>query len=161
MDWKKERDELIAQTLAFVQSVNAQLPEAAQWELGKPELGLFPAFQPPPARLEPEVSALPLNVEPEPPVRPNALAPGRPQSPQPGPVPSLAPSPVPSASAPAPSIHSEVEQEFRTRVASFRAHQERFNRERAEYFDATIARLRATLQGVPSPGHGQIAQPRD
>jgi hypothetical protein len=42
-----------------------------------------------------------------------------------------------------------MELEFRARIASFRAHQERFNRERAEYFDATIARLRATLQDAP------------
>ena len=41
--------------------------------------------------------------------------------------------------------------EIRTRVASFRAHQERFNREREEYFASTIARLRAAIKDVPPP----------
>jgi hypothetical protein len=35
--------------------------------------------------------------------------------------------------------------EIRARIAGFRAHQERFNREREEYFSTTLARLRATL----------------
>jgi hypothetical protein len=138
MDWKKERDELIAQTLAFVQSVSAQLPDAAQWRLTKPEL---PPVSPPAACLQPEISA-PLPVQAaEPPVRSNAAG----------------PSAMPSTPLAQPSIHSEVEQ----RIASFRAHQERFNRERAEYFSATIARLRATLQDAPPPRSSQIARPRD
>jgi hypothetical protein len=41
--------------------------------------------------------------------------------------------------------------EIRARVASFRAHQERFNREREEYFAATLARLRAVIKDMPSP----------
>jgi hypothetical protein len=144
MDWKKERDELIAQTLAFVQSVSAQMPEAAQWRLSKPELRLPPVS--PPAQLQPEIGAAPsVQAAPAPSVKPSAPA----------------PSPVSSALLARPSVHSEVEQECRARIASFRANQERFNRERAEYFSATIARLRATLQDVPPPRPGQITQPRD
>jgi hypothetical protein len=149
MDWKKERDELIAQTLAFVQSVSARMPEATKWDLAKAELKLRPVS---PAEPQPEISAAQgVQTAPEPSVRPTA--------PAPGPLPSPVPSPVPSPLHSRPAVHSEVEQEFRARIASFRAHQERFNRERAEYFSATIARLRATLQDGPHPG--QITQPRD
>src|ERR1700730_6758236 len=44
-----------------------------------------------------------------------------------------------------PIAPSELQNEIRSRIESFRAHQERFNRERAEYFNATLARLRASL----------------
>jgi hypothetical protein len=155
MDWKKERDELIAQTLAFVQSVSVRMPETAQWKLANADQKLPPVL---PAAPPPEITAAPhVQAAPEPPARPTA--------PPPSPASSTGSSPA-SSHAPAPgpvlplTIHSEVEQEFRARIASFRAHQERFNRERAEYCDATISRLRATLQDVPLPGPGQITHPR-
>ena len=47
-----------------------------------------------------------------------------------------------------PIVPGELQSEIRSRIASFRAHQERFNRERAEYFNATLARLRASLDEV-------------
>src|SRR5215475_15822236 len=101
MDWKKERDELIAQTLAFVQSVSAQLPEAAQWRLAKAELA---PVSPPLTHLQPEISApLPAPLASEPPVGLNAAV----------------PSPMLGAPLARPSIHSEVEQEFQARIASF------------------------------------------
>ena len=159
MDWKKERDELIAQTLAFVQSVSVRMPETAQWKLANADQKLPPVS---PAAPPPEITAAPhVQAAPEPSARPAAPPP----SPAPSAAPSTASSPA-SSHAPAPSpvlpptIHSEVEQEFRARIASFRAHQERFNRERAEYCDATISRLRATLQDVPRTGPGQITHPR-
>jgi hypothetical protein len=156
MDWKKERDELIAQTLAFVQSVSVRMPETAQWKLANADQKLPPAAPPPEITAAPHVQAAP-----EPPARPAAPPPSPASSPAPGKASSPASShaPAPSPVLP-PTIHSEVEQEFRARIASFRAHQERFNRERAEYCDATISRLRATLQDVPRPGPGQITHPR-
>jgi hypothetical protein len=43
--------------------------------------------------------------------------------------------------------------EIRARIAGFRAHQERFNREREEYFSKTLARLKASLdERPPLPG---------
>jgi hypothetical protein len=39
--------------------------------------------------------------------------------------------------------------EIRARIAGFRAHQERFNREREEYFSRTLARLKASLDERP------------
>jgi hypothetical protein len=41
--------------------------------------------------------------------------------------------------------------EIRARVASFRAQQQRFSRERQDYFAATLARLRATIKDMPPP----------
>jgi hypothetical protein len=152
MDWKKERDELIAQTLAFVQSVSAQAPGTAQWQLVKADQKLPPVS---PAEPPPEIPAAPhVQAAPEPAARPTARPPSLASSP------ASSHAPTASPQLPPPTIHNEVEQEFRTRIASFRAHQERFNRERAEYFDATISRLRATLQDVPSPGPGHITHPR-
>ena len=151
MDWKKERDELIAQTLAFVQSVSVRMPETAQWKLANADQKLAPVS---PAAPPPEIIAAPhVQAAPEPPARPTA------PPPSPASSPASSHSPAPGPVLP-PTIHSEVEQEFRARIASFRAHQERFNRERAEYCDATISRLRATLQDVPLPGPGQITHPR-
>jgi hypothetical protein len=48
-------------------------------------------------------------------------------------------------------IQGEVANEIRARIASFRQHQERFSREREQYFSETLARLRATLKDAPSP----------
>jgi len=38
-----------------------------------------------------------------------------------------------------------MQAEIRARVATFRANQERFNRERQEYFSSTLERLRASM----------------
>jgi hypothetical protein len=53
--------------------------------------------------------------------------------------------PPPAVRLSRPKIPSEVQREIQDRIANFRAHQERFNRERAEYFNATLARLRAAI----------------
>ncbi|MGA7810550.1 MAG: hypothetical protein WCB02_38735, partial [Bradyrhizobium sp.] len=58
--------------------------------------------------------------------------------------------PPPAPPMPRPTAQSDVRAEIQARIASFRAHQERFNRERAEYFNTTLARLRATIDGVPA-----------
>jgi hypothetical protein len=42
-----------------------------------------------------------------------------------------------------------MRRECDARIASFRAHQERFNREREEYFAATLAKLRAAIKDGP------------
>jgi hypothetical protein len=45
--------------------------------------------------------------------------------------------------------------EIKARVANFRAHQERFNREREAYGSSTMAKVRASLQqhaAPPRPG---------
>ena len=129
MSWIRERDELIAQTLAFVQSVTDK----------RGETGRRDAVPLLPPKSENALAAVA-----------HALASEAPSS---AARPSAAPTGNPAASAMSPPIISltEMANEIRTRVASFRAHQERFNREREEYFASTIARLRAAIKDVPPP----------
>lgn len=138
MDWKRERDALIAQTYAFVQSVTAKVAEAPESDPQRPAPSSetrLPAVTPyqPLVQAEPEPAASRLEVTPDEPV--SAIQP----APEPDPPPLT-------------KLHSDERDEIRARIASFRAHQERFNRERAEYFSATIARLRAALDAVPPRG---------
>lgn len=125
MKWMRERDALIAQTLAFVQSVTGRR------DAGEPVPPVVleppPAPPPPPADIpSPAVSAIPHG----------------PKSAEP-----VAPPP-----SPRPLVPSDLQRELKARIASFRAHQERFNREREEYFSATLARLRAEIKDGPPPG---------
>jgi len=138
MDWKRERDALIAQTYAFVQSVTAKVAEAPESDPQRPAPSLetrLPTVTPyqPLVQAEPEPAASRLEVTPDEPV--SAIQP----APEPDPPPLT-------------KLHSDERDEIRARIASFRAHQERFNRERAEYFSATIARLRAALDAAPPRG---------
>src|SRR5216683_2562157 len=132
MDWKRERDALIAQTYAFVQSVAGKGEEASRETFREA------------ARLEPRLPAVTL-LQPLPEVRTVQVQ----VQAEPEPVETV--EQPPPAPLPRPIVHSEVQDEIRARIASFRVHQERFNRERAQYFSATLARLRATLEEVP-PG---------
>ncbi len=129
MKWIRERDALIAQTMAFIQSVT-----------GKKD-----AFHPP----EPAATAFAVTteivtvravaVEAEPP--PAAISPPEPQ-------PLAQPQPV---QAPLPRM-SDVRTEMQARIANFRKHQERFEREREEYCAATLSRLRADIRdALPRP----------
>ena len=134
MGWKQERDSLIAQTLAFVQSVTGKKDEASRprrvaVDLDELAASLEPFAPPPP--IEP--------VRTPQPVRPiiEAAVPVEPVQ---------AVEPPPRAPTRRPIVQSEMQDEIRSRIASFRAHQERFNREREEYFSATLARLKAAMK---------------
>lgn len=108
MKWKKERDLLIAQTMAFVQSVAGKTTEVA-------------------GRVEPLPLDEPDKVEP--------LA--------------------ETAASMRPSLvrHSELREEIRGRVAAFRAHQALFNRDRDQYCDSVLAKVRAATEHPPAaPG---------
>jgi hypothetical protein len=125
MKWMRERDALLAQTLAFVQSVAGRKDDAGMVGFAAAE----PAKTTAPAKPETEVAK----------VRTAPVEAVKPAEPQPS---ALVPRPiVPSA--------SEMQNEIRARVASFRAHQERFTREREQYFSATLARLRAAINELP------------
>src|SRR5262249_23698119 len=51
-----------------------------------------------------------------------------------------------------PDLREDFQSEIRARVANFRAHQERFTREREAYCSATMARVHAVLQeSLPAP----------
>jgi hypothetical protein len=136
MKWMKERDLLIAQTMAFVQSVTGKKPSA---ELTSPVT----------ETTRTTTATAVVNVEAvlaQPTAAPEAL-PAKPDQAKPDqtmPVeakPSQA-KPLQIASL---DLPDDFQSEIRARVASFRAHQERFTREREEYCRATMAKVRATL----------------
>ncbi len=128
MKWIQERDALIAQTLAFVQSVTGRKDEPRRTE-GAP---------PAPAAIE--VTTV-LTVARVPDVQvPDAREPV--QTPPP---------PQPLAATP-PRATGEFRSEIQARVANFRKYQQRFEREREEYCAATLARARAAIRdGIVEP----------
>jgi len=130
MKWMKERDLLIAQTMAFVQSVTGKKPDADLLMARPP--AEEPAFMPPPApapvitpAIEAVLAETMLVVEPPKPVQPPVFA-------------KL-------------DIRGDFQSEVRARVATFRAHQERFLREREEYCSTTMAKVRASLRETDAP----------
>jgi hypothetical protein len=192
MDWKRERDALIAQTHAFVQLVAGKKEDSVRAAEARLESRL-----PRGAPLEPplEVMAapvpaarMPIEAAPVGPAPPSSLPveplptqslPAQPLPSQPLPTQSLPTEPLPEESLPeeflpiAPikaseppsvvrpvplGIQNEVKSEIQARIANFRAHQDRFNRERAEYFSATLARLRAALEQSKPRRSGQIIE---
>ena len=122
MDWKKERDLLIAQTLAFVQSVAGNKADVAASPDEMPEA--WPHV---------EAAATEIREIFERPV--------------------VEPSRTVQVSAPIARIvaTSDFRTEIQARVVSFRAHQQRFDREREEYFSATLAKARAVLRNETAP----------
>ncbi|TYO67999.1 hypothetical protein FXV83_04345 [Bradyrhizobium hipponense] len=124
MKWIRERDALIAQTLAFVQSVTGRNED-------------FPPPQAPAAAsavITEIVAVRAAAVEIEPPAATSPLA-------------ALQPRPV---QVPPPRTGVDVRTEMQARIVSFRKHQERFQREREEYCAATLSRLRAAIRDIPS-----------
>ena len=128
MSWKKERDLLIAQTMAFVQSVTGKKPDAGLAE-AQPGIVFTPAAKTAP------VSAVEILAA-------EIIAP-----PQAGSqVSTRANLQIPR------SVSGDIRSEMQARVASFRAHQERFNREREAYCSATLTKLRAAIDNSPMSG---------
>jgi hypothetical protein len=120
MKWIRERDALIAQTMAFVQSVT-----------GRKEDLLRPDAPSDSSAATAEVVAVEaVTVETKPPQPP----------PQPQPI-QLSP----------PRAIGDFRTEMQARIANFRKHQERFEREREEYCAETLTKLRAALRDAPGP----------
>jgi hypothetical protein len=107
MQWIKERDALIAQTLAFVQSVTGKKPDAEQ------------AF---------ETAVIDASEEKQ--TIEHTMKTVEPRN-------SVEVSPV--------NASIDFRSEMQARVANFRAHQERFNREREAYCSATLVKARAGI----------------
>ncbi len=142
MKWMRERDLLIAQTMAFVQSVTGKTPEAEKTVTASvallsvetsettraasvlPDieylLAKTPSVAQPPREVLREVSREVSREIPQEISRPAPLA--------------------------RPDLHEDFQSEIRARVANFRAHQERFNREREAYCTATMAKVHAALK---------------
>lgn len=126
MQWIKERDALIAQTKAFVQSVSGGQETVSRFD---PRLNGAAKAKP---QAEPEpVAPVPMKT-----LEMKTLEiPGPPKN-------------IPLSRQ---FDQVDVKTEIQARIAGFRAHQERFNRERHEYFNATLARLRASIEQLPPP----------
>ena len=136
MEWVRERDLLIAQTLAFVQSVSGKQSDAGLGLKARTESALVDAIR---------SVAPPDNVQISNAQVSNAQASNVQISNVQVSIEALS---IPVAR---PSISSDFRNEIRTRVASFRAHQERFNREREEYCRATLAKARAGIGDLSAP----------
>ena len=145
MGWKQERDSLIAQTLAFVQSVTGKREDIVPPRMTAVDLDALQARLERPAQspIQPKSVETSVEIRAEAPAEPVLKA-----------VTSVEPAqsvePPPGALKRRPIVQSEMKEEIRARIASFRAHQERFNREREEYFSATLARLRAAMKDSPA-----------
>ena len=120
MKWIRERDALIAQTLAFVQSVTGRKDDVLQPEgTSMASSGAVEVVA---------VEAVAVEIElAEPPIRP------------------------PPTPFPPPRAISDFRTEMQARIANFRKHQERFEREREEYCAETLTKLRAALRDAPGP----------
>jgi hypothetical protein len=125
MEWVRERDLLIAQTLAFVQSVSDRARDDKQRDANRPD-ARKPGAEP---DRKPRVEATPIDAIKF--VEPPASTPFNVQ-------------------APRPTVSREVRTEIQNRVASFRANQQRFHREREAYCRATIAKMRVVAIGTDS-----------
>ena len=147
MKWMRERDLLIAQTMAFVQSVTGKTPEAEKTvttsvALLSVETSETTAAALPDAALS-DIKSL-LAVTP-----PAAQAPreaSREVSREEIPREISRPAPVARL-----DLREDFQSEIRARVANFRAHQERFNREREAYCSATMAKVHAALRESEPP----------
>ena len=158
MKWMRERDLLIAQTMAFVQSVTGKTPETEKTVTASVALlsvetsETIRAVAAPPDAALPDIKSL--------------LAGTPPVTQAPREVSREASREVPreeiprEISRPAPlarlDLREDFQSEIKARVANFRAHQERFNREREAYCSATMAKVHAALrEGEPPTRPGK------
>ncbi len=126
MKWMKERDLLIAQTMAFVQSVTGK----------KPDAGMFMAA--PGAEKTAMTAASVTNIEAVLIETTTVVAePPRPAQPI-------------QIARPDQHLRGDFQSEVKARIANFRAHQQRFLKEREDYCSATMAKVRAALE-EPTP----------
>jgi hypothetical protein len=142
MKWMRERDLLIAQTMAFVQSVTGKKPDAEK--PAAPSLALEP-FE-----LESRVEAATFEA------MERAIAivePPKAETPKAETLKAETPRAEPpnTLQIPRMNLQSDYRSEILSRVASFRAHQERVSREREAYCSATLAKIHAAIgkDGAP------------
>ncbi|MCK1394586.1 hypothetical protein [Bradyrhizobium sp. 1] len=137
MKWIRERDALIAQTMAFVQSVTGKKDG-----FHPPETSATASAVTTETVTVQEIVTVQI-IEAEPPL---ALRPPEPKvEASPRPIQSP-PTQVPPVQIPPPRMGGDVRSEIQARIANFRKHQERFEREREEYCAATLTKLRAAIR---------------
>ena len=123
MKWSKERDNLIAQTMAFVQSVSGRRPEPVEV---KPVPVRPPPIENPFAELAPTPAADAAPVKTAAPIEAVTKAES-------------------VSDLPALPAQSDVRKEIQSRVAAFQAHQHRFHRERDAYFNSVLTKARSAI----------------
>ena len=142
MKWMRERDLLIAQTIAFVQSVTGKPPEAEKTLAASVALLSVETFETTRmAAALPEVATHPGMESMLAEAKPAAQAPTSRDTAREMPREISRPAPLAR-----PDLRGDFQSEIRARVANFRAHQERFNREREAYCSATMAKVHASLK---------------
>jgi len=141
MKWMRERDLLIAQTMAFVQSVTGKPPEAVKTITTSAAVVTIETSESK-AELAPlaEIAALLAQKMPA------SLAPAPAPAPTEPPLELSRPAPLPRL-----DLRDDFQSEIKARVANFRAHQERFSREREAYCSATMARVHESLRDGNQP----------
>ena len=148
MKWMRERDLLIAQTMAFVQSVTGKPPETEK-TVTTPVALLFVETSETTraAAALPDIESLPAetpSVTQAPKEASRDISREVPQE-----MPREISRPAPPLARP--DLREDFQSEIRARVANFRAHQERFNREREAYCSATMAKVHAALKEGEQP----------
>ena len=136
MKWMRERDLLIAQTMEFVQSVSGKKPEA---ENTLATHTLRPTRSQPSGSPVLETSSTANAPAPMHDIAALLAVSGAVAEP---------PKPAPPAR---PDLRDEFQAEIKARVANFRAHQERFNREREAFCSATMAKVHASIKESELP----------
>jgi hypothetical protein len=129
MKWMRDRDLLIAQTMAFVQSVTGKKPESEKTRAAPAGSEALMAVEKALEAPMPDIEALLAETV--------AVS----QPPKQSPIARL---------ALRADFQSEVS-EIKARVANFRAHQERFHREREAYCSATMDKVHAALRETIQP----------
>jgi hypothetical protein len=132
MKWSKERDDLIAQTKAFVQSVTGRRPQVAPEPVSVRPVQIENPF------IDPVSNAAPVSNPVASTIPIENLVPAEPIE-SIGRTSDLPPAPV----------RSDVRKEIQTRVAAFQAHQHRFNRERDAYYNSVLAKARSDIKNGP------------
>ena len=139
MKWMRERDLLIAQTMAFVQSVTGKKPEAEKTVATSVTMTSLDILDPADtAARMPDIEALMAEALELPKQAPREMPREAPRL-----VQTIARADLRSG------FQSEIS-EIKARVANFRAHQQRFNQEREAYCSATMAKVHATLREMPA-----------
>jgi hypothetical protein len=128
MKWMKERDLLIAQTMEFVQSVTGKKPDIDRF-VAASEAESRAIAGAPMTNIEAVLNPAAAIAEPPKPAKPVQMA--------------------------RPDFPGDFQSEIKARIANFRAHQERFLKEREAYCSATMAKVRAALGEAEPPRLGK------
>jgi hypothetical protein len=157
MKWMKERDLLIAQTMAFVQSVTGKKATAEAREVLIQTTSI--ESTPIESTLADEIEKLARPVE----TSQTETSQTETLQTETSQTETLQTETLQietgQIARPTPVRLSDVRQEIRGRVAAFRAHQELFHRERDEYYNSVLTKVRASTGQAPKAPDDQPSRP--